>query len=107
MPIDSEYDKIVDTERLVPSTDSGDDTEEYQSHLTGIRCHIQALDDSYTEDLDGNFGKDSMAWCEIEDILEGDKLIDGSDEYKVVGVRRFVHNDVDDHMEIRIRKFNQ
>lgn len=106
MSIENEYNKNVDIERLVPSDDSGDDTEEYQAHLSDIRCHIQSFDESFTEDLDGNFGKDWMMWCGLEDILEGDKVIDGSDEYKVVGVRRFQFDDSDDHMELRIRKFN-
>jgi hypothetical protein len=107
--IEIEYDKIVDIERLVDSDESGEESMEiYDEHLTSVACHIQALDDSYTEDLDGNFGKDFTMYCDLLDILEGDKVIDmgTGQEYKVVGVRRFEQGDVDDHMELRIREFN-
>jgi hypothetical protein len=102
MPIEDHYDKNINTERL--SEESG--ISEYDPNLTGVAAHIQPLDEAYSEDLDGSFGKDSMMFCAVVDILEGDRVIDGTDEYRVVGVKKYKFLGEDKHMEVRIRQFN-
>ncbi len=103
MSIERNYNKIVQTKRLVD--DSGN-TESYQYNLYSVDCMIQPLDETFTEDLDGNFGKDYVMFCPVRDILEGDKIIDGTDEYKVSGLETFDHGS-NRHMELRIRMSNQ
>lgn len=100
--IESNYDKTIKTQRL---TDESGDREYFDDYLTGVACHIQPLEESFIEDLDGNFGKDWIMFCGVLDIKEGDRIIDGTTEYKVVGVESFKFLDEDRHMEIRIRKW--
>ena len=104
MSIDIMYDKRIDTKRLAPSDESGDDTEEYEVYLSKVKAHIQVLEDSFTEDVAGNFGKDSAMYCEIVDIKEGDIVVDGTKEYKVVAVKKMEFYTADDHMELKIRE---
>lgn len=104
--ISQKFDKTVRTERL--SDDESVETHEaYEPHLDELNCLIQPLDDAFSEDLDGNFGKESLLFCEDADVLEGDRIIDesASKTYKVIGVKRMDFED-DIHMEIRIREFN-
>lgn len=101
--IDSQFDKEIDVQRLVD--DSGN-TEVYEDHLLNLPCMIQPLDESYSQDIDGNFGKDWLMFCRAVDILEGDRIIDGSDQYKVLGVESYEFLGEIRHMEIRIRKSN-
>lgn len=100
------YTRTVDVLRLV----AGDnDTEQYETYLEGVRCHIQPLEDSYSEDLTGNFGKDWLMFTDQADILEGDKIVDQADaslEYKVVSKEAFEFRGRPRHMELRIRKSN-
>jgi hypothetical protein len=102
MAIEDHYDKVVNIERL--SEESG--ISEYEAHLNGVKAHIQPLDEAYSEDLDGSFGKDSMMFCDTADILEGDRVIDGSNEYRVVGIKKYKFLGEQRHMEVRIRQFN-
>lgn len=101
--IEENYDRTVKTQRV--TEESGSNKETYEDFLTGVECHIQPLEEGFTEDLDGNFAKDWMMFCAVLDILEGDRVVDGDDEYKVVGVESFGW-DEPKHMEIRIRKSN-
>jgi hypothetical protein len=102
MSICRHYNKIVKTQRLYDESGIG---EGYMDYLTGVRCHIQPSDDSFSEDLDGSFGKNFLMFCRVQDILEGDKIIDGTDEYKVVGEDSYHFNGGDKHTELIIRKF--
>lgn len=101
MAISDHYENTVDIERIGP--DAGP-TESYASHLTDVPCHIQPLDDSFTEGLTGAYGKDWLMFCDVMDILEGDRVTDGDVSYKVVGVELFHFRGEDKHMEIRLRK---
>lgn len=103
MAVDSFFNKVVLTERLVKDNDeSPTDTEEYQSYLDDIPCLIYPLEDSYGEDIQGSYGKDFIMICGILDIKEKDKVIDGWDEYIVVGLKEynFLGTEL---MELRIR----
>jgi len=101
--IESLYDKFVDVQRLID--DSGN-TEIYEDHIPDLPCAIQPLDDAYSQDIDGNFGKEWLMFCCVHDILEGDRVVDGAVEYRVVGVESFEFLDQPQHMEIRIRRSN-
>lgn len=102
-PINFNFDKTVKTSRLVDVEDT--EKEEYEDYLEEVACHIQPLDESYSEDLKGNFGKDYLMFCEIKDIIQEDKVVDGTDEYKVVGVEKYDFLDQSRHMEVRLRKY--
>jgi hypothetical protein len=103
-PLTRQFNKSVDVQRLSPITDTN--KEQYAAHLTGVCCMIQPLDDVFSEDLQGSFGKNYILFCEVQDILEGDRIVDGSINYKVVGVEKFTDFlDRDDHMELTIREF--
>lgn len=99
------FDSSVDVQRLSPESESGDERESYAAHLFDIDCMIQPLDEAFSEDLDGNFGKDSLMFCEANDIENGDRIIDGEIEYKVIGIKKFNFMG-DTHMELRIRQYN-
>ncbi len=104
MSIELNYNKTVLVKRLSPIDES--EKESYEDHLIGIKCEIQPLEESYTEDLTGSFGKDWLMFCDAVDILEGDKIIDGDITYKVIGVESFEFLGEVRHMELRIRLFN-
>lgn len=95
------FNKTVDVMRL--ETTTGTDNEAFgATHLIGISCCIQPLDDSFGEDLSGSYGKDSLMFCAVQDIKEGDKIVDGATEYRVVGIESFFFIN-QSHMELRIR----
>lgn len=98
MVIEVNYTRTVTTQRK-----SG---QVYEDHLEDIACHIQPLDESYTEDLQGNFGKNWLMFCPVLDILEGDRIVEGDETYRVVTVKSFNFLHQDRHMEIQIRKSN-
>lgn len=103
MGIEANYNKVVEVERL--TDDESGDTQEYGVHLADVACMIQPLDDNFSEDIDGNFGKDYLMFSAPLDIKEGDRIIDGATEYRVVGFESFDLTD-QAHMEVRIREFN-
>ena len=103
MAIENCYNKSVNIERLADE-ESGD-KQEYVLLEADVACYIEALDDKYSEDLEGNFGKDFMMYCGLTDIKEFDRVIDGDIEYRVVGLEEF-ETGRNSHMEIRIRTFN-
>ena len=102
--IQDNWDKIVDVKRLVD--DSGN-TEVYDDHIDDLSCTIQPLDESYNQDVDGNAGKDWLMFCCASDILEGDRIVDGAVEYRVIGVESFEFLGKKRHMELRIRRSNK
>lgn len=103
--IEDRYNKTVSTQRLtdIASTKK----EQYATYLTGVKCLIQPYMASYGEDLDGSTGKDYNMFCEVVDIKEGDKVIDGSDQYTVVGISTYEDGDSSHHMEVQIRKYKE
>lgn len=103
MSIGINFDRTVDVERLA---DADGDTQEYVTHIADVRCHVQPLDEAFSESSDGQFGKDWMMFCDAQDILEGDHVIDGDKTYSVVGVERFNFLGRDRHMEVRVREFS-
>jgi hypothetical protein len=98
--IQDHYNKTVAVQRL--DDDSGN-TELYSIHLASVRCVMQPLDDAYSQDLEGSFGKESYMFCDICDILEGDLVVDGANKYRVVGVKTHEFLNRPRHMELRIR----
>jgi hypothetical protein len=78
------FDKTITTERI--EEESGSDVETYQPYLSGVSCTIQPMDDSYTEREPGQFSKNFLMFCDVCDILDGDKIIDGTTVYKVIGL---------------------
>ena len=77
----------ISTKRLTKIT--GKDNQDWQTCLASVDCNIQPLDSSYNEDLEGSYGKDYLMFCDVVDIIEGDKIISGSTEYIVKGVKSF------------------
>lgn len=104
--IESNYNKNVTIKRLVDES-GNDNVEEYVEHLEDVPCHIQPLDDSYGQDIEGSFGKEWLMFCDVQDILEGDRVIDGEIEYRVVSVESYDFLGVPRHMELRIRRANK
>jgi len=98
--LQSHYNKTVIVKRL--RDDSGN-TEIYDVHLAAVPCLIQPLDDSFTQDIEGNFGEESLMICDPCDILEGDLIIDGASKYRVVGCKVNEFLEQSHHMELRIR----
>lgn len=102
--LESLFDKSVDVYRL--AADDGEspaDTEEYAAHLSGVACQIQPLDDSFRENMAGDYGKDFLMFCSVADIQEKDRIIDGLDSYIVSGVESYDFAG-QSHLELRITK---
>ncbi len=97
-----EYSKTVQVQQL--ADDESGDGESYVTTIESVKCHIQPLDDGFSQDLEGNFGKDAVMFCCDNDIAEGDLIIDGSVKWKVVGVERYFFLGRTRHMELRIRR---
>lgn len=100
MPINQFFDNEVDIKRLEDTTDT--DNEAFQAHLSDVSCQIQPLEDAYGEDLEGSYGKDFTMFCAVIDVKQGDKIVDNSTEYLVVGVESYDWQGFS-HMELRIR----
>lgn len=99
------YNKKVDTKRLSDIT--GTLKEEYTLYLTDVNCLIEPYSDGFTEDIDGSVGKDYVMFCEVADIKEGDKIVDGTDEYKVVGLKKYIDRNSEHHLELIIRQYKK
>lgn len=100
MPINQWFDNEVIIKRLEDIADT--DNQAWGDHLTEIACQIQPLDDSYSEDLEGSYGKDFVMFCAVIEVKQGDKIIDNSTEYIVMGVESYDWQGFS-HMELRIR----
>lgn len=99
--LENYYDKTISTKRLSEITSTK--KENYVTYLTGVKCLIQAFIQSFDEDIDGSVGKDYNMFAEVKDIKEGDIIVDGSNEYKVVGVNIYLGS----HMEVVIREYKK
>jgi len=101
--IENHYNQTISVKRL---TIVSGNKKDYQNHLTDVPCHIQALDPSITSDIEGGFGKDKLMFCVSQDIQEGDRVIHGSDTYRVVGVEKYDNFlKRSNHMEVVLRIF--
>ena len=104
MSIQDHYDKAITVERLTP-IEEGSSKKEYTEHLTNVDCQIRPLDPSMTQSAN-SFGKNKLMFCAVVDIVEGDRIIDGSDTYKVAGIEVYEDlSQVNDHLEIMIGIF--
>lgn len=73
------------------------------SDVAVVRCELQPLDDSNTQDVEGAIGREWLAFSEYADIRENDRAeIDGI-EYRVVGVEALTWRSSDRHCEVRLR----
>ncbi len=79
----------------------------YQTHLEQIVGMLQPLDASLTQDIPGSIGKNWVFICDLADVMEGDKLIVGTDVYKVDGIEKFDFAGINRHMEITLRGWKQ
>lgn len=101
--INIEYNQRVSVLRLAEDTN---DREVYESHLTGVRCEIQPLDDTFNEDITGSMGKDRLMFCAVQDIKEGDRVVFDLKTYRVVALENFDDfRRQEQHMEILIREY--
>lgn len=94
-------DKTVVAKRLAQSSTA--DVEVFDTSIVDLKCQIQPLDDSFGQDIEGSYGKDSLMFCRSADIKQDDKIIDGTDEYLVRGVEVYTFVG-ETHLEVRIRK---
>lgn len=103
MGIEKNYDKTADIYRLADE-ESGYG-EAYELHLADVACHFQPLDDRYSEDIEGNFGKDFLLICGNIDVKEGDRVILEGVTYRVTAVEVYTLGNIQ-HTELSIRTFN-
>jgi hypothetical protein len=88
MAINRLYNKTVSTKRL--ATVGGSHKEEWQTYLPSVPCHIQPAGGEQDEFVDGAFYKRYKMWCSLDnDIIIGDRVVDGSVNYTVKGVSRY------------------
>ena len=98
--LESHYDKTADTMRFVSTTG---DKQELNEHLSDIPCLIQPIDSAENEDREGIHAKSWLMMCDEADIIDGDRVIIDSDEYRVVGAETLSWQG-HTHMEITLRK---
>lgn len=105
--IRAHFDKLVTIQRLDFVEESGDPTDKqtFINHLLNVACHIQPDEASPSEDIPGSMGKRYIMYADSQDIAEGDRVLDGSDEYRVIGAEKFEFLGRARHMEIVLRKF--
>ena len=94
------------TETVVVNRLSSGTKKTFEEHLTGVKCHIQPFEDDISQDITIGFGKDLLMFCDVVDIIEGDRIVWNTEEYRVVGLMSdFSFLKRAHHMEIRIRAF--
>ena len=109
--ISDHYNENVSVERLtvVMAMINGHSTatnkKTFTAHIATLPCSIQAFDEDITKDITNGFGKDLRLFCAIADIEEGDRIIRGSDEYRISAIKSFPNYGDNSHMELRIRAF--
>ncbi len=101
--IEINYNKSVDVLRLV---DIENGTSEYETNLENLPAHIQPLEEGLSEDIDGNFGKDFLMFCDVVDIKEGDRVVDGATQYHVTAVDAYDFLGLPRHSEVKLRVSN-
>ena len=99
------YDKLATTLRqdFLPGSTV---KKAYVAHLGAFPCHVQPLSPSLASALPGSFGKTWTMYCPVADIDEGDKVLVGASEYRVVGLQTYDMSD-DPHLEVQIRAFKE
>ncbi len=101
MDIDRNYDQQGNLYRI----GDAEVGQEYTLLESSVPLCVHPLDDRYTEDENGSFGKDFLMICGVRDIKEGDKIVIGTDSYRVVGIEIF-NRGSNQHAEAIIRIFN-
>lgn len=104
MSITGFYDKTITVKRLATTTGA---KKAFSNIATDVDAHIQPLDAEFVQNTPYILGKDFQMYCGIIDLQEGDRVVEGSHEYKVVGVEKYEMDDEDDHIEAIIRIFDQ
>ena len=97
------FTKLVNTKRLVRTGGTGadKDTEVWQDYLTGVKCHIQTWVAGETGYEGAKFPTHQM-WCSLDvDIISGDRIIDGTTIYEVMGVEELNYGE-NPHMSISL-----
>ena len=87
----------VITQRLTRTGDK----ESWATSLSSCKAHIQPLDIASSAVTDGAFFKSYKMWTQIADILDGDRVIDGSTTYVVKGVEKHNYGNIP-HLEIQL-----
>jgi hypothetical protein len=96
------YNEYVNVERLATVSAN---KKTFSAHLADVHCHVQAYDEDITKDITNGFGKDLRLFCDVADIVEGDRVLRDTVEYLVVGIKRYENYGDNDHLEVRIRAF--
>lgn len=104
MGIASNYNSTVDVERIATTTGA---KKAFTSHLSSIACHIQPLTAEYASAGEFIFGKDYLMFCSVVDIQEGDRVDDGTNEYRVIAVEKLQYQARQNHLEVVLRIFDQ
>jgi hypothetical protein len=93
------FDKRIWVYRL---SSEASDMEGYELLYSNVPFHIQPLDDTYGQNLDGVKGKDFIGACANMDIKEHDKIRHNEEWYLVEGIDNYELKG-STHMELRIR----
>jgi len=101
--IQQHYTKNAEVKRMtdIPSTNK----QTLQTIYEDVPCHVQPLEDSFSSEDDGIYGKDFLMFCDVRDIKQGDRVIICGIEYKVMSNESYSFLRRTRHMEIRIRVF--
>lgn len=100
--ISARYDTSAIVDRLQTTTGN---KKAFVTHISLLACHIQPAQDSITGDIPGGFGKDFIMFSDNVDIIEGDRILVGADEYRVMGTEALNFLNGNSHRETRIRIF--
>lgn len=106
MAISDFYNKTVTIKRFATTTGAKKGLIDI---ATAVPVHIQPLDASFVENTEYILGKDYQLFTALTDLQEGDRIVVGVDEYKVIGVEKYSlgFTASQDHIEAIIRIFDQ
>lgn len=101
--IENHYDKLATITRM--ETIVGTNKQALEDIFIDIPCHTQPLQDSFSEDIEGGYGKDFLMFTKNRDIKQGDRATIDGNEYRVMSIERYEFLGRVKHMECRIRLF--
>ncbi len=101
--IQNHYNKLATISRM--ETILGTNKQSLQDVFVDIPVHVQPLQDAFSEDIEGGYGKDFLMFTNSRDIRQGDRAIIDGNEYRVMSAERYAFLGRTKHMECRIRLF--
>ena len=102
LSIEKHYTKLATIKRMTDIVTT-EQQELVELHVD-VPCHVQPLQDSFTEDVVEGYGKDFLMYCAVLDIQQGDRAFVDGNEYRIMSIEKYGLRG-SHHLEARIRIF--